>query len=86
MALTPARTRKTVGPKPEIFNQIGQRLRDVYNDVLTQAVPDRFLDLLQQLEAGAQVTTESSPEAAETGTSPSTPDGRAFAGRKKGQK
>lgn len=53
MALPPARTRKASGPAPEIFNQIGQRLRNVYNDVLTQSVPDRFVDLLQLLEAGA---------------------------------
>lgn len=51
MALRPARARKAGSPPPEIFNQIGQRLRNVYNEVLTQTVPDRFVDLLQALEA-----------------------------------
>jgi hypothetical protein len=40
--------RKT--PKPQIVDQIGLRLRGVYNDVLMQPIPDRFIDLLQQLE------------------------------------
>jgi hypothetical protein len=52
-ALPAARGRK-IAPKPEIVDQIGLRLRGVYNDVLMQPIPDRFLDLLGQLEAGAQ--------------------------------
>ncbi len=52
MALAPPRARKTCA-KPEIIDQIGQHLGRVYNDVLKQPVPDRFLDLLQTLEAGA---------------------------------
>ncbi len=51
-ALATARGRKTA-PKPEIIDQIGLRLRGVYNDVLMQPIPDRFIDLLSQLEAGA---------------------------------
>lgn len=39
--------------KAEVADQIGRGLRSVYNDVLSQPVPDRFLDLLRQLE-GAQ--------------------------------
>ncbi len=49
-AIAGARVRKA--PKPEIVEQIGLRLRGVYNDVLMQPIPDRFLDLLQKLEAG----------------------------------
>lgn len=55
---SPARIRTIAGararkaPKPEIVEQIGLRLRGVYNDVLMQPIPDRFLDLLQKLEAG----------------------------------
>jgi hypothetical protein len=45
-----ARVRKTA-PKPEIIEQIGLRLRGCYNDVLMQPIPDRFIDLLSQLEA-----------------------------------
>ncbi len=48
--LSGARARKA--PKPEIVEQIGLRLRGVYNDVLMQPIPDRFLDLLHKLEAG----------------------------------
>ncbi|WP_245411988.1 NepR family anti-sigma factor [Methylocella silvestris] len=37
-------------------DEIGVSLRSVYNDVLSQPVPDRFFDLLRQLESagGAQ--------------------------------
>jgi hypothetical protein len=34
----------------DVADQIGLRLRIVYDDVLTQPVPDRFFDLLRQLE------------------------------------
>jgi hypothetical protein len=56
MAFVPSRARKTAAKsdaKPEIVDQIGQHLGKVYNDILKQPVPDRFLDLLQSLEAGA---------------------------------
>ncbi len=36
--------------KQAIGEQIGRQLRSVYNDVLAQPVPDRFLDLLRELE------------------------------------
>lgn len=42
-------------PKPEIIEQIGYRLRGVYNDVLAQPIPDQFLDLLAELESGGPV-------------------------------
>ena len=44
-----ARTRKPAG-KPEMTGQIGSKLRSVYNEVLSQPVPDRFLDLLKELD------------------------------------
>ena len=43
------RVKKTTA-KPEISDQIGRQLRSVYNDVLDQPVPDRFLDLLKNLD------------------------------------
>ncbi len=46
-------------PKPEIVEQIGQRLRSIYNDVVAQPVPDRFHDLLRALESSAGDTTSS---------------------------
>ena len=78
MALPPARGHKSGGPTPEIFNQIGQRLRNVYNDVLTQTVPERFIDLLQALETGATK--------ASTCETPSQQDRRPAAGRKTDQR
>jgi Anti-sigma factor NepR len=36
--------------KAEVADQIGRGLRSVYNNVLSQPVPDRFLDLLRRLE------------------------------------
>jgi Anti-sigma factor NepR len=56
-ALGTARGRKTA-PKPEIIDQIALRLRGVYNDVLMQPVPARFMDLLSQLEAGIPAEME----------------------------
>jgi hypothetical protein len=55
-------TRKpdSTGPKPvrrrparldrSIQNEIGRNLRAMYNDVVEQGVPDRFADLLAQLD------------------------------------
>jgi hypothetical protein len=37
--------------QPEIYDLIGQRLRSFYDEVALQPVPDRFVDLLNQLEA-----------------------------------
>ncbi len=50
MPLSSIRVKKTA-PTPEISDQIGRQLRTVYNDVLSQPVPDRFLDLLKDLDA-----------------------------------
>ena len=36
--------------QPEIYDLIGQRLRNYYDEVAKQPVPDRFMDLLNQLE------------------------------------
>ena len=41
---------KKATAKPEISDQIGRQLRSVYNDILAQPVPDRFLDLLKDLD------------------------------------
>ena len=44
------RVKKTAS-KPEIADQIGRHLRSVYNDVLVQPIPDRFLELLKDLDS-----------------------------------
>ena len=35
-----------------ISDQIGRQLRGMYDDLLNQSVPDRFVDLISQLEQG----------------------------------
>ncbi len=40
-------------PSNDIGEQIGRELRGLYADVVSQPVPDRFLDLLNRLETGA---------------------------------
>jgi Anti-sigma factor NepR len=39
------------GSQPDLGEQIARPLRDLYDDMLNKPVPDRFLDLLGQLEA-----------------------------------
>lgn len=34
----------------ELQGQIGQRLREAYNELIGEPVPDRFVQLLQQLK------------------------------------
>jgi anti-sigma factor NepR-like protein len=34
----------------ELQGQIGQRLREAYNELISEPVPDRFVQLLQQLK------------------------------------
>ncbi len=36
---------------PPVYDIIAARLRDYYDDVAKQPVPDRFVELLNQLEA-----------------------------------
>jgi hypothetical protein len=43
-----------------IGEHIGKELRDLYEDVVAQPVPDRFLELLNQLEAGSIYGKDSS--------------------------
>ena len=39
------------GSQADLGEQIARPLRDLYDDMLNKPVPDRFLDLLSQLEA-----------------------------------
>jgi Anti-sigma factor NepR len=45
-----------VSGKPELTDMIGQRLRSYFNEVANQPVPDRFLDLLEELETAEEKT------------------------------
>jgi len=44
--------RKDASPEldPELQGHIGRHLKAAYEDILTQPVPDRFLQLLEQLQ------------------------------------
>ena len=44
--LTPSQTQLPA----ELQGQIGQRLREAYNELISEPVPDRFINLLQQLK------------------------------------
>ena len=50
MDLTTAAGEKEASLGREIQAKIGQQLRAVYDDVVSQGVPDRFAELLKQLE------------------------------------
>ena len=47
------------GLNREIQSKIGQQLRAIYDDVVQEGVPDRFADLLKQLD---KAPTEGKPE------------------------
>ncbi len=38
------------GLEPELQDHIGMQLRAVYNEILSEPVPERFLKLLEELE------------------------------------
>lgn len=42
-----------VSAKPEVSDLIALRLRKLYDTVAEQPVPDRFMDLLNQLDAAS---------------------------------
>lgn len=59
-AVSLCRTARARRSKSQIADQIGMQLRSIYDDVLAQPVPGRFLDLLQELErsSGARVSKD----------------------------
>ena len=46
-----ARDRTTIDPRIQV--EIGKHLRAVYDDVINEPVPDKFMELLQKLEQSA---------------------------------
>ena len=44
----------------DIQAQLGDQLRQMYNDVVSQGVPDKFVDLLSKLEKGGRDDSEES--------------------------
>ena len=54
LPLEAARKRKRrVSRKVPIEDHIGRQLKSLYDDVLSQPIPDRFLELLNELDARA---------------------------------
>jgi len=43
---------------PQIQDHIGRQLRSIYNDVLSQPVPDRFRELMEKLDSPQGDTTD----------------------------
>ena len=48
---TPTPARMSLGLDADVETHIGSRLRAMYDSVLREPVPDRFLDLLHQLDS-----------------------------------
>lgn len=42
----------------DIQTRLGDKLREVYSDVVNEPVPDRFVDLLNQLEQSEKNKTD----------------------------
>ena len=55
----PARCAAAHSGKPPVYDMIGRRLRDYFDEVAKQPVPDRFLELLNQLESKTSPKKES---------------------------
>ncbi|TDX66981.1 hypothetical protein EDE12_101520 [Methylosinus sp. sav-2] len=47
----PARYARAEAEPNDLGEQIGEQLRGLYEDVLNQPIPDRFLELLNRLES-----------------------------------
>jgi hypothetical protein len=45
--------------KPPVYDMIGRRLRGYFDEVAKQPVPDRYLELLNQLESKTSPKKES---------------------------
>ena len=45
--------------KPPVHDMIGRRLRDYFDEVAKQPVPDRFVELLNQLDSKTSSKKES---------------------------
>jgi hypothetical protein len=71
---SPAKTAmptKQGGLNAEIQSRIGHQLRAMYDDVVRQGVPDRFVDLIRKLDAPV-----ATPEEAVSGQADIHNDGR----------
>lgn len=51
-------------PGPNVKTYIERQLKSVYDDVLNQPIPDRFLDLLNALDVRNEAADKSAPQGA----------------------
>ena len=49
--IEPTRSATVTSGKPPVYDMIGRRLRDYFDEVAKQPVPDRFVELLNQLDS-----------------------------------
>ena len=67
VSLEPTMRTETAKPKldpkvaRDIQSRIGQQLREMYDDVVKQGVPDRFSELLRQLDEAGKTGTAQQP-------------------------
>lgn len=57
--IEPTRSATATSGKPPVYGMIGRRLRDYFDEVAKQPVPDRFLQLLNQLDSKTSPKKES---------------------------
>ena len=55
---SPPRQPGPAGSETDLQSQIGQQLRAVYDTVLSQPVPDRFVELLNELDTKTGATKD----------------------------
>ena len=57
--IEPTRSATVTSGKPPVYDMIGRRLRDYFDEVAKQPVPDRFVELLNQLHSKTSPKKES---------------------------
>jgi len=50
------------GLTPEVQARIGHQLRNMYEDIVRQGVPERFAELIRKLDSGADSSAAASAE------------------------
>ena len=62
MQMDPSPGKQNSGLNREIQAKIGQQLRAMFDEVVQEGVPDRFADLLRQLDTPAEKATTDNPK------------------------
>ena len=67
---TPNPKRMSLGLDADVETHIGNRLRAMYDSVLHEPVPDRFLDLLRQLDSKISAQADTQADTGKPGAKP----------------